>query len=111
RTDDPERRAPDRPAVLRDRGIALDPERHGVRCAGQAGPLTPTEFGVLGALLERRGVVLSRAQRRERADRYDTLITERTIDTHVRRIRAKFREAGLDPIATVHGIGYKAAEE
>ena len=111
RTDDPERCAPDRPAVLRHRGIEVDPERHEVRYAGQAVPLTPTEFGVLGALLERPGVVLSRAQLMQRAYRYDNLITERTIDTHVRRIRAKFREAGLDPIATVHGIGYKAAEE
>jgi two-component system OmpR family response regulator len=44
----------------------------------------------------------------QRAYRYDNLITERTIDTHVRRIRAKFRAAGGDPIATVHGVGYKA---
>ena len=41
-------------------------------------------------LLERPGVVLSRAQLMQRAYRYDNLITERTIDTHVRRIRAKF---------------------
>jgi two-component system OmpR family response regulator len=47
----------------------------------------------------------------QRAYRYDNLITERTIDTHVRRIRAKFRGAGGDPITTVHGIGYKAAGE
>ncbi len=64
---------------------------------------------MLGALLERPGVVLSRAQLMQRAYRYDNLITERTIDTHVRRIRAKFREEGGDPIATVHGVGYKAA--
>jgi two-component system, OmpR family, response regulator len=64
---------------------------------------------VLGALLERPGVVFSRAQLMQRAYRYDNLITERTIDTHVRRIRAKFRAAGGDPIATVHGVGYKAA--
>lgn len=96
------------PAVLEHRGVALDPERHEVRFAGQVVSLTPTEFGVLAALLERPGVVLSRAQLMQRAYRFDNLITERTIDTHVRRIRAKFREAGGDPIATVHGIGYKA---
>ncbi len=93
------------------RGIELDTERHEVRYAGQRVDLTPTEFGVLGALLERPGVVLSRGQLMARAYRYDNLITERTIDTHVRRIRAKFRGAGGDPIATVHGIGYKAAGE
>ena len=64
---------------------------------------------MLKALLERPGVVLSREKLMHRAYRYDNLITERTIDTHVRRIRAKFREAGGDPIATVHGVGYKAA--
>jgi two-component system OmpR family response regulator len=43
----------------------------------------------------------------ERAYAYDNLITERTIDTHVKRIRKKFRDAGHDPIETVHGVGYK----
>ena len=100
-----------RPSRLIYRGIELDTERHEVRYAGQRVDLTPTEFGVLGALLERPGVVLSRGQLMQRAYRYDNLITERTIDTHVRRIRAKFRGAGGDPITTVHGIGYKAAGE
>jgi two-component system OmpR family response regulator len=90
--------------------VQIDTERHEVRYAGRIVALTPTEFGVLGALLERPGVVLSRAQLMQRAYRYDNLITERTIDTHVRRIRAKFREQGGDPIATVHGVGYKAAD-
>jgi two-component system OmpR family response regulator len=88
--------------------IQLDVERHEARYDGRLVPLTATEFGVLGALLERPGVVLSRGQLMQRAYRYDNLITERTIDTHVRRIRAKFRAAGGDPIATVHGVGYKA---
>lgn len=106
-----EDKAPDpaaRPAVLAHDGIQLDAERHEVRCEGRVVELTPTEFGVLGALLERPGVVLSREKLMQRAYRYDNLITERTIDTHVRRIRAKFRELGKDPIATVHGVGYKA---
>jgi two-component system OmpR family response regulator len=98
-----------RPTILVHGEIQLDTERHEVRVAGAIVELTPTEFGVLGALLERPGVVLSRAQLMQRAYRYDNLITERTIDTHVRRIRAKFRSAGGDPIATVHGVGYKAA--
>jgi two-component system OmpR family response regulator len=99
-----------KPNEIRFRDVCVDVERHEVRCAGKLVALTPTEFGLLGALLERPGVVLSRAQLMQRAYRYDNLITERTIDTHVRRIRAKFREVGGDPIATVHGVGYKAAE-
>jgi two-component system OmpR family response regulator len=98
-----------KPSVLLHGDIEIDTERHEVRCAGRVVSLTPTEFGVLGALLERPGVVLSRGQLMQRAYRYDNLITERTIDTHVRRIRAKFRAVGSDPIATVHGVGYKAA--
>ena len=98
-----------KPMVLLHGEIEVDTERHEVRYAGHVVSLTPTEFGVLGALLERPGVVLSRGQLMQRAYRYDNLITERTIDTHVRRIRAKFRAAGGDPITTVHGVGYKAA--
>jgi two-component system OmpR family response regulator len=101
---------PQKPPTQKHGAIEIDVDRHEVRYAGRLVPLTPTEFGVLGALLERPGVVLSRGQLMQRAYRYDNLITERTIDTHVRRIRAKFREAGGDPIATVHGVGYKAAD-
>ncbi len=89
--------------------IAMDSERHEVRCRGTLVTLTATEFGLLGALIERPGVVLSRGQLMQRAYKYDNLITERTIDTHVRRIRAKFREFDVDPIETVHGVGYKAS--
>jgi two-component system OmpR family response regulator len=96
-----------RAAVLRHGPIEVDTDRHEARYLGQPVSLTATELGVLGALLERPGVVLSRGQLMQRAYRYDNLITERTIDTHVRRIRAKFRVVGGDPIATVHGVGYK----
>ncbi len=95
--------------TLRHGVIALDVERHEVRAGAAAIALTATELGVLAALLERPGVVLSRTQLMQRAYAWDNLVTERTIDTHVKRIRAKFREAaGVDPIATVHGVGYKA---
>lgn len=96
---------------LRHGKIAIDPERHEVHWGSEPIGLTPTEFGLLAALIERPGIVLSRGQLMQRAYSYDNLVTERTIDTHVRRIRAKFRVVGaLDPITTVHGVGYKAAE-
>ena len=110
RVEAPPPAAAPRPSLLQHGTVELDTERHEVRCSGRLVNLTPTEFGVLGALLERPGVVLSRGQLMQRAYRYDNLITERTIDTHVRRIRSKFRAAGGDPIATVHGVGYKAAD-
>ncbi|MGC4067925.1 MAG: response regulator transcription factor [Polyangiaceae bacterium] len=90
--------------------LVLDPERHEARYGGQRIPMTATEFALLLALYERPGVVLSRAQLLDKAYPGDVHVTERTLDTHVRRIRAKFRMAGGDPISTVHGVGYKAVE-
>jgi two-component system OmpR family response regulator len=89
--------------------LRIDLDRHEVTCHGHPVPLTPTELALLAALYERPGVVLSRAQLTERAYAFDNHVTERTIDTHVRRIRRKFREHSEDPIATVHGVGYKAS--
>ena len=99
-----------RPTVLAHGRLRIDLERHEVRYADQVVPLTATELTVLAALIERPGIVLSRAQLVERAYHDGTHVTERTMDTHVRRIRSKFRAAGGDPITTVHGVGYKAAE-
>ena len=96
--------------VLRSGQLEIDPERFEVRFAGERISLTATEFAVLSALYERPGVVLSRAQLLERAYATDIHVTERTLDSHVRRIRAKFRICGGDPIATVHGVGYKASD-
>lgn len=95
--------------TLKHQGTEIDFERHEVRYGGVRVDLTPTELGVLAALIERPGVVLSRSQLVERGRSGGTAITERTIDTHVRRIRRKFSEHGMDPILTVHGVGYKAS--
>jgi two-component system OmpR family response regulator len=89
--------------------LMLDPGRHEASVGGARVELTVTEFGILRALLESGGRVLTRGQLIERVREADTHITERTVDTHVRRIRAKLRPHGLDPIETVHGLGYKAA--
>ncbi len=92
---------------LRAGAIALDTARHEVSCGGVPLRLTVTEFGILASLMEQPGRVLTRTQLMERAYAYDNLITERTIDTHVKRIRKKFRDSGHDPVETVHGLGYK----
>ncbi len=107
-----EERSRDKPAprVLHSGKLEIDPERFDVRFSGQRISLTATEFAVLSALYERPGIVLSRAQLLERAYATDLHVTERTLDSHVRRIRAKFRIFGADPIATVHGVGYKASD-
>jgi two-component system OmpR family response regulator len=90
--------------------LVIDPERHEVTHAGRRVVLTATEFALLAALVERPGVVFTRAQLMRRAYDTDVHVTERTLDTHVRRIRAKFRALGADPIETVHGVGYRAGE-
>jgi two-component system, OmpR family, response regulator len=94
-------------AVLRVGPIVLDAGRHEVTCEGAPLRLTVTEFGILSSLMRDPGRVKSRGQLMETAYAYDNLITERTIDTHVKRIRKKFRDAGHDPVETVHGLGYK----
>ncbi|MFT5354211.1 MAG: two-component system OmpR family response regulator [Polyangiales bacterium] len=90
--------------------VRIDRARHQVTCSAEPIKLTATEFGALAALFERPGIVLSRSQLMQRAYAFDNHVTERTIDTHIRRIRAKFRPYGVDPIETVHGVGYKAAD-
>lgn len=90
--------------------IELDRHKHEVRAAGQRVQLTVTEFAVLEALLGQPGRLFTRAQLIERAYADEHHITERTIDTHVRRIRSKLRPWADDVIETVHGLGYKARE-
>ena len=97
------------PAGLVTRGrLVLNVPAHEVRVDGAPVDFTVTEFAILRALIEHPGRVWSRTQiiARVRAD--DFHMTERTIDTHIRRIRGKLRAHQLDPIETVHGLGYKA---
>ncbi len=107
---------PSRPRTERSREplrvgeLLIDAERHEVRAAGEEVRLTHTEFGILEALAARPGVVFTREQLIVAATDDGVHISERTIDTHVRRIRSKLRERGLAPIETVHGVGYKLRE-
>jgi two-component system OmpR family response regulator len=96
---------------LRHRGLELDPERHRCRFEGREVQLTATEFTLLGALLGRPGRVYGRDELVELAYGGEHHITWRTVDSHVRRIRAKLAEAGAEePIETVHGVGYRLRE-
>ena len=69
--------------------------------------LTVTEFGILRTLLRRPGKVFSRNELMNAAYDFHNVVSDRTIDSHVRRLRAKLAAAGGDPIETVHGVGYK----
>ncbi|MEW5851576.1 MAG: response regulator transcription factor [Myxococcota bacterium] len=103
-------RKPAQDDVITHGPVEMNLSRHEVRVAGERVTLTVTEFGVLQALLERPGHVLTRAQLVQRAYAHDNHVTERTMDTHIKRIRAKLQPLGCDPIETVHGLGYRARE-
>jgi two-component system response regulator ChvI len=92
--------------------LHLDPLRLLVRWNNTAVPLTVTEFLLLQALLRRPGAVLTRDQLMEHAYPDRTTVSDRTIDSHMKRIRRKF--AAVDPafscIEGVYGAGYRYAE-
>ena len=85
-----------------------DADGHRIRYRGQALDLTRYEYGLLAALLQRPGAVLTRAQLMDRVwgDALDS--GDRTVDTHIKTLRAKLREAApdADPIRTHRGMGY-----
>ena len=71
--------------------------------------LTATEFAILRTLLARPGKVYSRDDLMNGAYGIDKVVSDRTIDSHMRRLRAKFAALGADPVETLHGFGYKLA--
>jgi two-component system, OmpR family, response regulator len=94
------------PALSHGR-LRLDPEALRVTWDGTEVPLTATELGVLRTLLARPGRVFSRDELMDRAYATERVVSDRTIDSHVRRVRAKFAALGADPIETLPGFGYR----
>ena len=101
-------------APFLDRGrLVMDPARHKVRWDEKDVTLTVTEFLILEALAQRPGVVKSRNQLLDVAYHDDVYVDDRTIDSHIKRIRRKFRsvDGKFDPIETLYGVGYRFGEE
>ncbi len=94
--------------ILTFEELALDTRRHVLTVAGVAVELTATEFGVLAAVLGGSGEVLSRRRVIDSVYGPGHHVAERTIDTHVKRLRRKLSKHGVDPIVTVTGVGYRA---
>ncbi|MEJ7746704.1 MAG: two-component system response regulator CreB [Luteimonas sp.] len=86
----------------------IDREGRRIRCAGHLLDLTRYEYALLSELLRRPGAILSRAQLLDRAWDGDSESTDRTVDTHVKTLRAKLRaiDPAIDPIRTHRGVGY-----
>ena len=104
--------APAEELVVRGR-LVMDPARHKVRWDEQDVVLTVTEFMILDALAQRPGVVKSRNQLLDIAYQDDVYVDDRTIDSHIKRIRRKFRavDGQFDAIETLYGVGYRFGEE
>jgi DNA-binding response OmpR family regulator len=105
-----DRRADGEPGTLAFGGLQVDRERHQVSWEGRPVRLTAKEFGLLVALLEARGRVLSRQSLLEDVWGYSYAEGTRTVDVHVRRLREKLPE--LAPfIRTVKSVGYRLSED
>ena len=93
--------------------LLMDPARHKVRWGGRDVSLTVTEFMILEALAQRPGVVKTRNQLLDVAYNDDTYVDDRTIDSHIKRIRRKFRSVDpeFDAIETLYGVGYRFDEQ
>jgi DNA-binding response OmpR family regulator len=105
------RTRPEGPGTLASGAISMDLGRHAVTVDGAPLVLTPKEFDLLRALLEARGRVLSREHLLDRVWGYARAgeIVSRTVDVHVRRLRAKLGPAGRR-IVTVKQVGYRLEE-
>ena len=103
---------PEPPPLERGR-LVMDPARHKVLWDGQTVSLTVTEFLILEALAQRPGVVKTRNQLLDIAYSDDVYVDDRTIDSHIKRIRRKFRakDPGFDSIETLYGVGYRFDEQ
>ena len=104
--------AHDSEPVVRGR-LSIDASRHKVLWDGKAVSLTVSEFLILEALAQRPGVVKSSNQLMDVAYQDDVFVDDRTIDSHIKRIRRKFRavDPEFDGIETLYGAGYRFGEE
>jgi len=88
--------------------FSIDREGRRIRYQSHTLDLTRYEYALLEALLQRPGAILSRAQLMDRGWDSSADSADRTVDTHVKTLRAKLRAAGAsdDPIRTHRGLGY-----
>ena len=96
----------DEEEVLTEGAISLDKTAHEVRVDGERVDLSYKEFELLAYFMRNKGVALSREKILNSVWNYDYYGDARTIDTHVKKLRAKLGERG-DYIQTIWGMGYK----
>ncbi|WP_108660886.1 response regulator transcription factor [Acuticoccus kandeliae] len=102
------------PARILERGnLLMDGERHACTWNGAPVVLTVTEFLILQALAQRPGVVKSRNALMDAAYDDHVYVDDRTIDSHIKRLRKKFKQVDddFDMIETLYGVGYRFKDE
>ncbi|NMN06012.1 MULTISPECIES: response regulator transcription factor [unclassified Novosphingobium] len=101
------------PDPIRRGRLVMDPARHVVTWNDKLVSLTVTEFLILEALAVRPGVVRTRDQLMNAAYHDDVFVDDRTIDSHIKRLRRKFRtvDSQFSAIETLYGAGYSYSEE
>jgi two-component system response regulator ChvI len=94
---------------IRAGNLELDLQRYEATWKGERVGLTVTEFMMLRALVRHPGHVKTREQLMREGYPYDTFVSDRTVDSHVKRLRRKFEatDASFDAIETVYGLGYR----
>ncbi len=99
------------PVIERGR-LRMDPARHQVTWDERPVSLTVTEFLILEALAQRPGVIKSRNQLMDAAYPDDVFVDDRTVDSHIKRMRRKFRSVdnAFGAIETLYGAGYSFAD-
>jgi two-component system response regulator ChvI len=100
------------PEAIRRGELTIDPARHFVSWKGDDIELTVTEFMLLKALAQRPGHVKSRDQLMDAAYGEHIYVDDRTIDSHIKRLRKKFRavDGEFSQIETLYGVGYRYKE-
>ncbi|MEZ5937168.1 MAG: response regulator transcription factor [Hyphomonadaceae bacterium] len=101
----------DKKPIVRGR-LTLDPNRHACTWDNEPVRLTVTEFLILQALAQRPGYVKSRDALMDAAYDDQVYVDDRTIDSHIKRLRKKFRDIDdtFDSIETLYGVGYRYKE-
>ena len=99
--------------VLERGSLVMDEERHTCSWKGQRVTLTVTEFLILQSLAQRPGVVKSRNALMDAAYDDQVYVDDRTIDSHIKRLRKKFKvvDDDFDMIETLYGVGYRFKEQ
>lgn len=98
---------PEEARTLAHGRLRLDLDQFKAWWDGHEVVLTATEFGILRTLLRHPGKVYTREELMNSAYDFHNVVSDRTIDSHVRRVRSKIAAVGGDPIETAHGFGYK----